>query len=88
MEHFTPNDHSVEELFEYQRKLAGSHDLAKRLKTLWTGAQLRERLEWCSDHQIGDLLSVVQDGLGLFGPEFAVCEHAKRRLQRGMRGDE
>jgi hypothetical protein len=41
-----------------------------------------ERLERCSDGQIGDLLSMVQDGMGLFSPEYSVCEHAKRRLQR------
>ena len=43
---------------------------------------LGERLAKCSVRQIGDLLSVVQDGLGLFSPDFAVCEHAKRRLLR------
>jgi hypothetical protein len=82
LEHLTPDDQSVRELFEHQRKLAGSHDLLERLQTLWVGAQLRERLEWCSDHQIGDLLSLVQDVFGLFSPEYGVCEHAKRRLQR------
>jgi hypothetical protein len=41
---------------------------------------LRQRLELFSDHQIGYLLSAVQDNLELFGPDFAVCEHAKRRL--------
>jgi hypothetical protein len=41
---------------------------------------LGEHLELCSDQQIGDLLSAVQDNLELFGPDFAVCEHAKRRL--------
>ena len=82
MEHPIPDEPSVEELFEYQRKLAGSQDLAERLKTLWVGAQLGKRLEYCSDSQIADLLSLVQDGLGIFSAEFAVCEHAKRRLQR------
>ena len=81
-EHLLPEKLSVEELFEYQRKMAGSHNLIERLKTLWIGALLGEHLELCSDQEIGDLLSRVQDGLGLFSPEFAVCEHAKRRLQR------
>ncbi len=77
-----PEDASVRELFEYQRKLAGSHDLLERLKVLWVAAQLAERLAWCSDHEVGDLLSLVQDGFGIFSAEFAVCEHARRRLQR------
>ena len=82
MEHLPQDELSVRELFEYQRKLAASHDLLERLKTLWIGALLGERLTGSSDHEVGDLLSMVQDGLGLFSPEFAVCEHAKRRLQR------
>jgi hypothetical protein len=82
LEHLTPDDQLVRELFEYQQNLAGSHNLIERLKTLWIGAQLGERLESCSDHEIGDLLSLVQDGLGILSAEFAVCEHAKRRLQR------
>jgi hypothetical protein len=43
---------------------------------------LGELLSRCSDHQIADLMSLVQDGIGIFTPDFAVCEHAKRRLQR------
>jgi hypothetical protein len=82
LEHLTPDEQSVRELFEYQRKLAGSRHLLERLKVLWVAAQLRERLEWCSDDKIGELLSLVQDVFGLFSPEYAVCEHAKRRLQR------
>jgi hypothetical protein len=77
-----PETLSVEELFEYQRKLAGSHDLLERLKVLWIAARLKERLELCSDHEMGDLLSLVRDVFGLFSPEHAVCEFAIRRLQR------
>ncbi len=82
MKHLPPDELSVRELFRYQRKLAESHDLLERLSTLWIGALLGERLERCSDRQIGDLLSMMQDGLGIFSPEFVVCEHAKRRLLR------
>src|SRR5208282_3793649 len=82
LKHLSPDELSVEELFEYQRKLAASHDLLERLRTLWIGALLGERLAWCSDDQIGDLLSAVQDSFGLFSAEYTVCEHAKRRLQR------
>ena len=82
LEHFPSDELSVEELFEYQRKLAGSHDLLERLKVLWVAAQLGDRLARCSDRQIADLLSLVQDVFGLFSAEYSVCEHAKRRLQR------
>jgi len=82
LKHLPPEELSVKELFEFQRKLTRSHDLNERLKTLWIGALLGERLERCSDRQIGDLLSMVQDGLGLFSPDFVVCEHGKRRLLR------
>ena len=82
MKHLPPYELSPRELFEFQRKLMRSHDLLERLSTLWIGALLGERLERCSDRQIGDLLSMMQDGLGIFSPEFVVCEHAKRRLLR------
>jgi hypothetical protein len=60
-----PDEHSVREIFEYMRRLAGSQDLVERLTTLWIGAMLGEHLELCSDHQIGDLLSAVKDNLEL-----------------------
>jgi hypothetical protein len=82
VEHLLPEELSVEQLFEYLRKLAKSHDIAERLRTLWILAAFGERLERCSDGQIGDLLSMVQERMGLFTAEFAVCEQAKRRLQR------
>ena len=77
-----PEGASVRELFEYQQKLAKSDDLVERLSILWIAVLLGERLEQCSDHEIGELLSLVQNGLGIFSAEFAVCEYAKRRLQR------
>jgi hypothetical protein len=80
MDHLPPEEPSVRELFERMRKLAGSHDLLERLKVLWVAAELGARLERCTDAEIADLLSMVQERLGLFGPDFAVCEHAKRRL--------
>jgi hypothetical protein len=84
LEHSIPDELSVEELFDYLRNLAGSNDLLERLKVLWVTTQLKERLELSSDHEIGDLLSLVRDGFGIFSAEFAVCEHAKRRLQRRL----
>jgi hypothetical protein len=82
VEHLQPEELSAMELFGYLLKLAKSHDIAERLRTLWIVAPFGERLERCSDAQIGDLLSMVQDRMGLFTAEFAVCEQAKRRLQR------
>ena len=79
MKHLPPDELS---LFRYQRKLAESHAMNERLATLFVGARLGERLAGCSDHEIADLLSLVQDDLGIFSPDFAVCEHAKRRLLR------
>jgi hypothetical protein len=82
LEHLTPDDQSLREMFDQQKRLATSHDPAERFRTLWVGAMLNELLEQSLDGQIGNLLCAVQDVLGLFSPEFAVCEHAKRRLQR------
>jgi len=79
LKHLPPDELS---LFRYQRKLAESHAMNERLATLFVGARLGERLAGCSDHEIADLLSLVQDDLGIFSPDFAVCEHAKRRLLR------
>jgi hypothetical protein len=82
VERLLPEGLSVEELFEYLRKLAKSHDIAERIRTLWIAAQFGERLERCSNAQIGDLLSMVQERMGLFSAEYSVCEQAKHRLQR------
>lgn len=64
------------------RKFTESPILLERFKTLWVGAQLGERLESCSDHEVAELLSMVQDSFGFFSSEFSVCEHARRRLTR------
>jgi hypothetical protein len=82
VEHLPPEELSVEELFEHLRKLQKSHDIAERLRTLWFAAAFGVRLEQCSDGKIGDLLAMVQEHMGLFTAEFAVCEASKRRLQR------
>jgi hypothetical protein len=82
VEHLSPEKLPTVELFEFLRKLAKSPDVSERLQTLWFAAAFAERLERCSDGQIGDLLSMVQEHMGLFTAEFAVCEMARRRLQR------
>ena len=82
MEHLSPEKLSTVELFEFLRKLAKSHDVVERLRILWIAAAFGERLEQGSDAQIADLLCKVQEGFVIFSPDFAVCEHAKRRLQR------
>jgi hypothetical protein len=82
MEHLSPENLSAAELFDYLRKLAKSDDIVERLRTLWIAEEFGERLEQCSDEQIGDLLTMVQERMGLFTADYGVCEHAKRRLQR------
>ena len=81
MEHLSERLSTVE-LFEFFRKLTKSPDVSERLQTLWFAAAFAERLERCCDAQIGDLLSKVQEPMSLFSAEYAVCEQAKRRLQR------
>ena len=82
MEHLSPEKLSTVELFEFLRKLAKSHDVSERLRILWIAAAFGERLERCSDAQIGDLLSKEQERMSVFSAEYSVCEQAKRRLQR------
>jgi hypothetical protein len=82
LKHLPPDELSVSELFEYLRRVAGSQQMSERLKTLWIGAMLGERLELSPDHEIGELLSKVQDEFGIFSPQYAVCEFAIRRLQQ------
>jgi hypothetical protein len=82
VEHLSPEKLSTAELFECLRKLAKSPDVSERLRILWLLALFGERLERCSNAQIGDLLIKVQERMGLFTPEFGVCEQAKHRLQR------
>jgi hypothetical protein len=81
VDHLLPEELSVEELFRCLRKLSKSRDIVERLRTLWIAAAFSERLERCSNAQIGDLLIKVQERMGLFTPEFGVCEQAKHRLQ-------
>jgi hypothetical protein len=82
VEHLSPEKLSTVELFEFLRKLTKSPDVSERLHVLWIAAEFGERLERCSNAQIGDLLFKVQERMGLLTPEFGVCEQAKRRLQR------
>jgi hypothetical protein len=69
-------------LIEGQRRLADSHNPLERAKTLWIAAELDKRLSRCTDAQIADLLARAEERLPIFEPEFAVVEHARRRLVR------
>ncbi len=82
MEHLSPEKLSTAELFEFLRKLAQSPDASERLRILWIAAAFGERLERCSNAQIGELLVKVQERMSLFSADYSVCEHAKRRLKR------
>ena len=68
------------ELIERQRRLADSRDPLERAKTLWVATELGKRLSRCTDAQIGELLLRAEERLPIFEPEFAVIEHARRRL--------
>jgi hypothetical protein len=67
-------------LIEKQRRLVRSDKPAERSRTLWIAAMLDERLAGCTDHEIGQLMILVQERFGIFEPEIAVCDHAKKRL--------
>jgi hypothetical protein len=70
----------ISALIHEQRRLATSPHLAERFRILWIAATLDKRLRECTDHEIAQLMVVVQDRFHIFGPEFALCYHAKRRL--------
>jgi hypothetical protein len=67
---------------ERQRELADSHNPLERAKTLWIATELDKRLSHCTDAQIAELLARAEERLPIFEPEFAVVEHARRRLLR------
>jgi hypothetical protein len=73
----------VRALIERQHRLANSTNLAMRFRTLWVEALLDESLPDCTDHDIGGFLALVQERFAIFEPEFAICDHARRRLLRG-----
>jgi hypothetical protein len=70
----------VADLIDKQRRLADSHDPCERAKTLWVATELDKRLSRCTDVQIAELLVRAEERLPIFEPEFAVIEHARRRL--------
>ena len=67
-------------LIERQRTLLASPNPLKRFGVLWIAVTLDKCLRQCANHEIGQLLSVVQDRFHILEPEFALCHHAKRRL--------
>jgi hypothetical protein len=79
LEHWSEAD-SVRALIEKQRRLVNSDNPAERLRILWIAALLDQRLSGCTDHEIAELMNLVQEQFGIFDPEMAVCEHARRRL--------
>jgi hypothetical protein len=69
-------------LIEKQRRLADSPDPLERAQTLWVAAELDKRLSRCTDPEIAELLGKAAERLPIYEPEFAVTEHARRRLMR------
>jgi len=76
----TPTLRIALDLIEKQRRLADSHDPLRRAGTLWVATELDKRLSHCTDAQIAELLLRAEERLPIFQPEFAVIEHARRRL--------
>jgi len=79
LEHRSDAD-NARHLIDRYRKLVSSPDFAVRFLTLWTIPPLNESLSHCTSHEIGELMLIVQERFCVFEPEFAICEHAKRRL--------
>ena len=73
---------TIRGLIERQRQFASSADPVERFRTIWLTALLDQRLSECPDRQIGRLMDLVQERLGILEPEFSISEHAKRRLLR------
>ena len=71
---------AVRALIQEQRRLANSPNLTERFRVLWIAARLDLQLMRCTDHEIGQLMAIVQNRFGLFEAEFAICHHARTRL--------
>ena len=80
LEHETELHRVIRALIQKQRGIAASTNLAVRFQTLWIAALLDEELARCTDYEIDNLLFLVQERFHIFEPEFAICEHARRRL--------
>ena len=80
--HESHQDRVIRALIQKQRKLADSPDPLERAGTLWVTVELDRRLSRCTDLEIANIMTVAQERLPLFEAEFAVCEHARRRLMR------
>ena len=70
----------ISSLIAKQRRLTSSTNLSRRFQTLWVAAALDTHLTQCTDHEIGELLILVQERFHILEPEFAICQHAIRRL--------
>ena len=80
MERNSELDRVIRVLIKRQRRLMHSSDLRERFTTLWITTLLDEHLTQCTDHEIGELMVIVQDRFHVFEPEYAICYHAQRRL--------
>jgi hypothetical protein len=67
-------------LIHEQRRLVSSTIPSERFRVLWLTAMLDKSLFHCTDHEVGKLMSFVQQQFCIFDPEFAICYHARTRL--------
>jgi hypothetical protein len=80
LEHRSDADNAARHLIDKYRRLVSSPDFAVRFRTLWTIPPLSESLFYCTDHEIADLMLIVQERFYIFQPEFGICYHARKRL--------
>jgi hypothetical protein len=83
LEHESELQRVIRALIQEQRMLVTSTNVWERFGVLWIAALLDKRLKQCTDHEVGELMVIVQGRFGLFEPEFAVCYHARQRLLLG-----
>ena len=81
MEERSEANRIIRVLIEKQRDLSSSTDIVKRFRG-GSLPMLDERLAGCTDREIGELMDVVLERFGIFEPEMAISEHARRRLLR------
>jgi hypothetical protein len=73
LEHGSELYEVIRALIQGQRHLLTSTNISMPFRTLWTAALLDEFLSHCTNHEIGDLIGIVQGRFAIFEPEFALA---------------
>ena len=80
LEHGSELHSVVRALIQEQQRIVRSTNPRERLSILWVAALVDKHITNCTNHEVGELLTVVQERFHIFEPEFALCHHAARRL--------